>query len=172
MSTTFEDAQVGDRVWSVSLGHGVVVDSIDIDPNYPLVIKFTNFINTISYTLQGQEFLNESQTLFWQEIKFEAPSKPPIIKHVYNVEPDNQNRVLFWQEIISEAPEQSSPNTYFRSEIHRYYYYPSLDLVVCDKTLLEDSKPDDLNVTNTCYPCTPEGRKAALLHIKTLLGIK
>jgi hypothetical protein len=171
MSTTFEEAQVGDKIWSALYGHGVI-DSINIDSNYPLAIKFTKHLNLKSYTLQGRELRSAPQTLFWQEVKFEAPSKPQAIKHVYSVEPDNQNRVLFWQEIISEAPEQSSPNIYFRPEIHRYYYYPSLDLVVCDKTLLEDSKPDDLNVANTCYPCTPEGRKAALSHAKALLGVK
>jgi hypothetical protein len=165
MSTTFEEAQVGDAVWSVRFGHGTI-DSIYNDPNRPLVIRFSKYAHPRSYTVQGQEFPNELQTLFWQEIKFEAPTKPLSMKHLYSVEPDNQNRILFWQETIYESPEQSSRT--FRPEVHRYYYYPSLDLIVHDRTFLaEDDKTDD-----TCYPCTPEGRKAAVLRIKTLLGVK
>jgi hypothetical protein len=152
MSTTFEEAQAGDRVWAVSYGHGVV-DYISIDPNYPLVIKFINIQNPRSYTLQGQEFQGEAQTLFWKEIKFEAPEQPPRMRLINGIE---------------------VPDISFRPEVGKNYYYPSLDAILCNKTFfLNGIETDEFRAANgLCYPYTPEGREAAILHTKALLGVK
>jgi hypothetical protein len=152
MSTTFEKAQVGDKVWSVRYGHGIVA-ALYSDPDYPLVIKFTKFLNSKSYTLQGNEFHHELQTLFWQEIKFEVPKQPPRIKLINGIE---------------------VPDISFRPSINRNYFYPSLEMDLYNSAFfVRGNKSDEFRVDNgLCYPYTPEGKEAAILHTKALLGVK
>jgi hypothetical protein len=152
MSTTFEEAQVGDAVWSVRFGHGTI-DSIYNDPNRPLVIRFSEYAHPRSYTVQGQEFPNELQTLFWQEIKFEVPEKPPHMKLINGIE---------------------VPNVSFNPDVKEYYYYPVLEPNLYGSTFfLKGTETDEFRATNNlCYPYTPEGKEAAILHTKALLGVK
>jgi hypothetical protein len=152
MSTTFENAKVGDRVWSVRYGHGAVA-AVYSDPNYPLVIKFERYVNSKSYTFQGNENHHELQTLFWQEIKFEVPKQPPRMKLINGIE---------------------IPDISFHPEARKHYYYPLLDVGLFDNTFFEESnKTDEFRAANgLCYPCTPEGKEAAVLHAKALLGVK
>jgi hypothetical protein len=152
MSTTFEKAQEGDKVWSIRFGHGTVVFTYD-DTIYPLVIKFIGYPNLQSYTLEGQEFNDEPQTLFWQEVKFEAPEKPLRIKLTNGTE---------------------IPDISFHPTINENYYYPSLEATLYDSTYFaKGNSTDEFRAVNgLCYPYTPEGKAAAMLHTKALLGIK
>lgn len=75
MTTTFETAKVGDRVWCMVAGWGEV-QSIDSSKDYPIAVRF-NDDDIQTYTVGG--FFAESdirQTLFWDEIVFEVPVKP------------------------------------------------------------------------------------------------
>lgn len=74
--TTFENAKVGDRVWDFDDGWGTLSRSmLTSHPSYPLEVRFsTNKIGI--YTISGISFGGEKQTLFWDEVKFEAPPRP------------------------------------------------------------------------------------------------
>ena len=76
----FEKAKVGNKVWSFNYGWGNI---IEIDPNaeYPLYVEF-NFENYHdSFTYKGFRNKNDKNpSLFWNEIKFEIPEKPFILK--------------------------------------------------------------------------------------------
>jgi hypothetical protein len=152
MSTTLEKAQAGDEVWSIRFGHGVVV-STHGDPIYPLVVKFIRYPNLQNYTLEGQEFNDEPQTLFWQEIKFKAPEKPLRIKLTNGIE---------------------VPDISFRPDADENYYYPTLEATLYDSTYFaKGNSTDEFRAVNgLCYPYTPEGKAAAMLHTKALLGVK
>lgn len=79
---TFKDAKIGDRVWSILHGWGVIKDVIvdDSDENtYPLEVAFDHKGSNRSYTYDGKHYNHEvSPTLFWQEFdlpKFERPKR-------------------------------------------------------------------------------------------------
>lgn len=74
---TFSDAKVGDRVWSLTEGWGVVTEhSTSLHYNYPLAVGFENGAHR-SYTLWGLSHINDlNPTLFWDEVKVEIPEKP------------------------------------------------------------------------------------------------
>ena len=75
MTTTFETAKVGDRVWCVKAGWGEILD-IDSLPSYPILVEFSDD-EYKTYTAEGFHVLGDvSQTLFWDEVKFKAPTKP------------------------------------------------------------------------------------------------
>lgn len=75
MTTTFETAKVGDRVWCILSGWGEV-RGIDSSKAYPIAVYFTSD-EFKTYTVDGlydDEDLN--QTLFWKEVVIDAPPKP------------------------------------------------------------------------------------------------
>ena len=74
MTTTFETASIGDRVWCVSLGWGVIISSHQKD--YPIVVEFGNRKRE-SYTVEGRRYSNDlNPSLFWSEVKIVVPTKP------------------------------------------------------------------------------------------------
>ena len=74
----FKNAKIGDKLYSIEEGWGVLEDIIDSD--YPLIVQFK--FQRISFTIDGKRWrLSKNPTLFWDEIKFEIPKKPlPDIK--------------------------------------------------------------------------------------------
>ena len=75
MTTTFENARIGDRVWCMRRGWGTV-RKIDGDSLYPLKITYQHAAIG-SYTLDGLAHVEDiTQTLFWDEVVFKAPSEP------------------------------------------------------------------------------------------------
>ena len=70
--TTFENAKVGDRVWSVEFGWGRV-DSVH---PYKEVIFQNN--QMYRFNSDGSRFftLKVNQTLFWDEIRIVPPERP------------------------------------------------------------------------------------------------
>ena len=73
---TFTDAKAGDRVWSITEGWGVVKKRTSPHDPYPLVVEFENGTHII-YTLWGRRYNSDlNPTLFWDEVKIEAPEKP------------------------------------------------------------------------------------------------
>lgn len=70
----FADVKVGDRVWSVLCGWGVVVD-IDTS-HYPVDVNF-DAGSCDCFTFEGkQEIRDTSPALFWDEIKIVPPPRP------------------------------------------------------------------------------------------------
>lgn len=74
MTTTFETAKVGDRVWASVSGWGTI-KSID-DSEYPITVYYDNG-EYDTYTIDGVLFKDGGlQVLFWDEVVIEAPVKP------------------------------------------------------------------------------------------------
>jgi hypothetical protein len=155
MSTTFEETQIGDKVWSASHGNGVVYSLLtppEYNGPYPIEVLFdTNPDISVSYTVLGQEVIDQNRVLFWQETK--APEHLPRTRLINGIE---------------------VPNVHFRLELYRYYYYPSLDLIIRDRTfLIEGDKTNESSaVDGLCYPYMPENKEAAMSYTKTLLRTK
>jgi hypothetical protein len=75
MKKMFEDAKVGDRVWSMQSGWGEVVENIPL-ADYGVSVKFDNNAYG-SYSVCGRFQKSDLMpTLFWNEVKFEIPKKP------------------------------------------------------------------------------------------------
>ncbi len=91
--TTFETASIGDKVWCVSLGWGVIISTHQKD--YPIVVGF-DAGKRESYTVEGRRYLNDlNPTLFWSEVNIKAPTKPlPKLNKNDCVEVWNANTVV------------------------------------------------------------------------------
>lgn len=75
MTTTFETAKNGDRVWCLRLGWGEIRDTA-WSARYPIYVTFPSgeFSTFTAGGLHCEEDI--SQTLFWDEVKIKAPQKP------------------------------------------------------------------------------------------------
>jgi len=82
-TTTFENVQVGDKVYTIGLGWGKVVSvsyTMDMRP-----LQFVVYFDSISlvFNTLGQQISRDvtttKQTVFWDEIIVTAPPKPRII---------------------------------------------------------------------------------------------
>jgi hypothetical protein len=80
MTTTFENADVGDRVWSYDQGWGTI-KSIDLEREYPIHVIFDN-CSHYTFPISGEFSEYVSRQLFWDEIKYEIPTQPPRMKLV------------------------------------------------------------------------------------------
>jgi len=69
-STNFENAQVGDTVWSSEYGWGNVVVVNKTSISMPLIVKFKNARITEGYNLNGvrNSFIFSKSTLFWTDV--------------------------------------------------------------------------------------------------------
>jgi hypothetical protein len=105
METTFENARAGDRVWSVEYGWGTV-ESVSKGV-YPVVVSFDCGID-VTYTFSGMPRSSGLQTLFWDEVKIEAPPRPKrkVVKKVekwVNIYPEMQSIVHDNKKIADSA---------------------------------------------------------------------
>ena len=73
--TDFRNAQVGDRVWDVVLGHGSIEKIKGDSSSYPIVVLFDNDTREI-YTVDGKVTMEYNRTLFWSEIQITPPPRP------------------------------------------------------------------------------------------------
>lgn len=106
METTFENARVGDKVWSFEFGWGEIIHIYsDTESNYPVKVNFEgesdngcDVTETETYTTCGRRSAEYKQSLFWDEIKFDAPKRQPrkVTKYVnlYAVKTDHGRK--FW----------------------------------------------------------------------------
>jgi hypothetical protein len=151
MTTTFETAKVGDRVFSHTFGWGTIY-VVDKNSNYPIQVLFTD--NSESFTVEGFYYRNKpTQSLFWNEYTIEAPVKPLPIKLIHGVE---------------------VPDISFHPTNETAYYYPetTTDSMVGSTEYCEMFTADRFrSANNLCYPFTEEGKQAAILHAKAMLGI-
>jgi len=70
----FKDAKIGDKLYSVEDGWGVV-EAINTDRDHPLTIQFDGCMK--SFTLNGKRYIDsKNPTLFWDKIEFEVPKRP------------------------------------------------------------------------------------------------
>lgn len=102
----FRNAKVGDRAYDILRGWGTIVE-INEDREYPIVFV-ADVDSFCTFTFDGKRDVNDKiQTLFWDEVKFEAPEKPIV----FNLE--NELKKL----IIKE----------FEFEERNYYLYYNLE---------------------------------------------
>lgn len=75
MTTTFETAKIGDRVWSIPKGWGKIIN-IAHSSSYPLIVSHDSG-GFDTFTIDGYFCSNSAmRSLFWDEVKIEAPHKP------------------------------------------------------------------------------------------------
>lgn len=78
--TTFENAEVNDRVWDIRYGYGVVVKALEPKNShlfYRIFVKFPSLQEYETYTVDGfSRAGNAIRSLFWDELKFEVPTRP------------------------------------------------------------------------------------------------
>jgi hypothetical protein len=149
-TTTFETAKIGDQVFSHTFGWGTI-DRIIEDNNYPIQVLFDD--DRDSFTLEGFHHKDKPiQCLFWNECTIEAPTKPLTMKLIHGVEvPD-----------ISFHPTDGTT-----------YYHPAVNDDMFNTTTYYSKYLSDRfrSDNNLCYPYTKEGKAAAILHAKAMLGI-
>lgn len=71
MTTTFEIAKVGDRVWSLDDRKWHTIKDMYVGCSYPIRID-----NGYTFTIDGKRTHDGHKTLFWDEIPIIAPTKP------------------------------------------------------------------------------------------------
>ena len=151
MTTTFENAKVGDRVYDYAQDAWTTI--LEINKGF-LVTEIRS--RKHAYYLDGSSVhlarLGE-QVLFWDKPKVTAPLQPPRTKLINGIE---------------------VPNNSFRPSHGEDYY--AIDLA--DKRFYVEFKWRDdemdfvLYERDLCYPFTEEGKQAAILHAKAMLGVK
>ena len=73
----FSNIKVGDRVWSMVYGWGIVNAVDQEDLQYPFRVVFTGGQEKW-FTGCGREIINHlNPTLFWDEVKITPPAPPP-----------------------------------------------------------------------------------------------
>jgi hypothetical protein len=137
----FSNAKVGDRVWSFDKGWGTI-QGFDNNPKYPILVDLDDS-SSRSYTYDGKYFDNDiNPNLFWNELKFEIPSKPV---HKYKL----VNGVKI-------------PNTSFTPAPEDNYYYPYISNAVAsirnDNFCLSSNTDVSRANNGFCYPYTEEGK--------------
>jgi hypothetical protein len=156
-TTTFEDAKVGDKVYSVAFGWGEVVCTDGFE-HYPIGVRFQSaVIDTHYFTLGGCYYTdNPIQSLFWNEVHIKAPVKPVIIP---------ATKVVNGVEI---------PNISYRPKTHHHCNIPApanpafYENVRC----YNNENIAYMSALGLCYPNTEKGKAAAILHAKAMLGIQ
>jgi hypothetical protein len=152
-TTTFENAKPGDRVWDIRKGWGTI-DKLNPHSTYSIIVNFDlDEHGEFTYTVKGKSFMSDiNQLLFWNEVKIEAPEKPPRTKLINGVE---------------------VPDIDFQPEPNRAYFCPNPSVPKFYEDTFYDTAKDKHRVCyGLCYPPTKEGKEAAILHAKAMLGIK
>jgi hypothetical protein len=71
----FSKAKIGDEVWSIHQGWGVVKE-INLHEQYPIGVSFRGE-TCQTFTFDGRCWIGHKYpTLFWNEIQFEIPERP------------------------------------------------------------------------------------------------
>jgi hypothetical protein len=145
-TTTFETAQVGDKVYSHTFGWGEI-ESINHLCSYPLNVRF--YDNELKcFTIEGYFRMDlQRQSLFWDMVDIPAPAKSKIINGV-------------------EVPDIS-----FTPREGESFYIPFPAILNMCLRMYCVSHPvyGDLAPRGLCYPDTEAGKQAAILHAKAML---
>lgn len=77
--------EVGDTVWCLIYGKGVVVGILDDEPKHPVCVEFpdTGF-RAVYYTVDGKYHYKGNRTLFFSEPKVEAATAKPFVSKILN----------------------------------------------------------------------------------------
>jgi hypothetical protein len=150
MKNTFENAQVGDRVWSIRYGWG----TINIIKDHKIYVVFDHLNRPRIFTSQGKLYDDDlNPTLFWDEVKFDIPQKPIKMKLIHGVE---------------------VPDITFKPTLGERFYHPSVDCMSLYNIMTYNGNKwcQFLSENNMCYPCDDAGSTTAALHAKAMLGVR
>lgn len=90
MTTTFETAKVGDKVWCMRFGWGEIRNT-EASTAYPIAVYFPED-EFETYTAGGLYDEDDiTQSIFWDEVVIEAPVKPIPVLQV-------DTKVLVWND--------------------------------------------------------------------------
>jgi hypothetical protein len=151
MTTTFETAKIGDRVYSHTFGWGSI-ECIDPESLFPIEVRFPNFGVYETFTLKGYCYDSlPVQSLFWDEVAIEAPVKPVSTKIINGVK---------------------VPDISFKPNVEERCYIPEITLVFYRSLCFYCCELyNHLSDNGMCYPDTEEGKQAAILHTKAMLNM-
>jgi hypothetical protein len=154
MTTTFESAKVGDRVYSIPFGWGEIREISADSQNVYYIHVYFDSRGYEHYTLDGYfHNITHIQSLFWDEVDIEAPTKPVVVKVINGVE---------------------VPDISFKPTVGEAFLYPSLECISLHQlmTYKDNTWCKFLSENNLCYPYNAAGQEAVILHAKAMLGIK
>jgi hypothetical protein len=155
-STTFENAMVGDKVYSPTFGWGEIREISEDSQNvYYIHVYFDNH-GFEQYTLDGYfHSTPHTQSLFWDEVFIKAPAKPVKVA---------ATKIVNGVEI---------PNISYHPKTHHHCNIPApanpafYENVRC----YNNENIAYMSALGLCYPNTEKGKAAAILHAKAMLGI-
>lgn len=100
----FSNAKVGDRVWSVICGEGVIV-AINTNSQYPITVNFKNNPNKC-FDKEGRNYIKHNPELFWNE---------------FHIPTDEEDKKPF--NLIEFLKENIEPTDFKSNEENLYIYY-------------------------------------------------
>lgn len=155
MTTTFELAEVGDFVWDIAYGDGVIT-STNNGNKYPITVKFSD-THSESYTMGGCPNIEANQTLFWEQLIVVAPRMPKREKFkdingfkVLDVQIPNEGSFYYY-----------CPKPHLAALVDKLYTYNNEYMTHGDK----HRKKFGLR-----YPANEKGKEAAIAHARAMLG--
>lgn len=116
--------KVGQTVWDVLYGKGVVTDVNSVYQNYPIRVKFPD--GTRSYAVEGKLDKELARTLFFSEPKIIAETKPPFVPTfkkgdvVVAVDKDGCSEILYVREEL-ERQVKNTQGTLFYKKAFDFY---------------------------------------------------
>lgn len=108
MTTTFEDAQVGDRVWCMYYRKWTTITDIIRGDVFPIKTDIN------SYTMEGQLAKGYARTLFWDEVTITPPPKPSAKLEV-------DTKVIVWDEDSGEKYKSYFSHFDEKGDIYVFY---------------------------------------------------
>jgi hypothetical protein len=152
MTTTFETAKIGDKVYSTTFGWGEI-ERIGTGNNHPINVRFAHDNSVSSFTVEGYYRADlPRQSLFWGEVSIEAPPKPVPTRMINGIEIPDISFTPCEGELCC-VPSPIIPQMYIRV----YFNTAAAD----EHRILH----------GLCYPDTEQGKQAAIMHAKAMLGI-
>lgn len=149
MTTTFENAVIGDEVFSLRYGWCEV---IAISEEEKILTVYTPAGFGDIFTFEGKEHQNDvAQILFWDEPEYDIPCQPQRCMTINGIQ---------------------IPCDSFSPKYNQYYVYP------CPShpnyyglTSNQDMSEDKYRkINNLCYPNTDKGIEAAIKHAQAFLA--
>lgn len=111
----FKDAQIGDRVWDIRYGWGIIVNNTHQGINERLILCRFNEKECYHFTVTGKSLPNDLHpTLFWNEFKIPQEA---FIKPLPKLEKDT--KVLVWDD-SSEIKEKRYFSHFNRGRMYCY----------------------------------------------------
>jgi hypothetical protein len=146
--TTFENAVVGDRVWSIVYGWGEIVSISNASfTDCPLRVAFSGAVSLAHMNYNRNGIMKGScgqRTLFWSEVKIDAPVRPSKL----NLLRDKIRGLVV--KLVGHLPDDYSEGVAVYSRGHRERItYTSLNVDSAGLSTLKIDGVEEVKVTGT-----------------------